>query len=239
MEIIGAAQGTLRVITVAPEVDGTEEIIEICGEHNIQVSLGHSSADNKQVNNAINAGANKVTHLYNCMKPLHQREMGLSSTALVHEGLICELIFDGFHIHPQMLDLACRAKGGKGIAAVSSANQGTGLPDGKHTLDGIDYIIEHQHLHLLDGTIAGSMLMLEQAWQNVLNYTHMKETEAVSCFTSTPSLSLGLKDRGMLSPGLKADIVIFNKEHELQATLINGDIAYIKDKNKLREINEK
>ena len=237
-KIIEAAQGTLKVMTLAPEVEGAEEIIETLTQHGIQASLGHSSADEKQVQSAMKVGARNVTHLYNCMKPLHQREMGLSSTALVDENLTCELIFDGYHIHPQMLDLACRAKGGDRIAAVSSANQGTGLPDGKYKFDDNEYIIENQHLVLPDGTIAGSMLTLEQAWQNVINFTHMHPKEAIACFTSTPSTSLGLSDRGQLSPGLKADIAIFNKDHELQATLINGDIAYIKNQDNLRKIND-
>ncbi|WDE99028.1 N-acetylglucosamine-6-phosphate deacetylase [Lentisphaera profundi] len=237
-EIIEAAQGTLKVMTLAPEVEGAQEIIEILTKNGIQASMGHSSANEHQVHASMKAGARNVTHLYNCMKPLHQREMGLSSTALVDESLTCELIFDGFHIHPQMLDLACRAKGGDKISAVSSANQGTGLPDGRYKFDENEYIIEDQHLLLPDGTIAGSMLTLEQAWQNVINFTHMNTKEAIACFTSTPSTSLGLSDRGHLSPGLKADIAIFNKDHELQATLINGNIAYIKNEENLRQIND-
>ena len=237
-KLIESAKGKLRMMTFAPEVANAPKLIELLLDNQVIPSMGYSDSLHEEVLNAINAGANHVSHLYNCMNPLHQRQIGLASTALVNENLICELIFDGYHIHPQMLDLACRAKGPSRISAVSVSNQGTGLPDGQYCLDGKEFNIEDQHLSLPDGTIAGSMLTFEQAWQNTLNFTHMKETEAIACFTSTPAASLQLNDRGHLSPGLRADIAIFNKQHELQATLIEGNIAYIKDEQLLRKIDD-
>ena len=237
-KIIDAANNKLMMMTFAPETENAPLLIKQLIENDVIPSMGYSDSEHEDIIKAIDAGASHVSHLYNCMNPLHQRQIGLVSTALVNENLVCELIFDGYHIHPQMLDLACRAKGPSRISAVSVSNQGTGLPDGQYCLDGNEFNIENQHLSLPDGTIAGSMLTFEQAWQNTLRFTHMKETDAIACFTATPAASLKLNDRGHLSPGLRADIAIFNKQHELQATLIEGNIAYIKDEQLLRKIDD-
>ncbi|NQZ58386.1 MAG: amidohydrolase family protein, partial [Lentisphaeraceae bacterium] len=227
--IIQTAGNSLKIMTLAPEVKGATKIIEILLENDIIPSMGHSAAGHEDIAKAIDAGARRCTHLYNCMNPLHQRNIGLASTSLVDDRMTVELIFDGFHIHPQMIDLACRAKAPEQIIAVSAATIGTGLGDGIYEFGGRKVTIENQHSLLQDGTIAGSMITQEQAWKNILDFTHFEPKKAIACFTANPAKNLHLDDRGILQPGLEADIVIMNKNHEVQLTLIGGEIAYIKN----------
>jgi N-acetylglucosamine-6-phosphate deacetylase len=229
MDIIQAAGKSLKIMTFAPEIQGATRLIEILRENDITPSMGHSVATAEHVLAAIDAGAERCTHLYNCMNPLHQRQIGLASTALVDDRITVELIFDGFHIHPQMIDLACRAKSKDLLVAVSAATLGTGLNDGEYDFANRKITIENQHCRLDDGTIAGSMITQEQAWKNVIDFTHFKPHNAISCFTANPAKNLGLNDRGYLQPGMKADIVVLNKDHEVEFTLVNGKIAYIRN----------
>lgn len=228
-EIISAGGKALKIMTFAPEVKGAVRLVEILRENNIIPSMGNSIANAEEVTLAIDAGAQRCTLLYNCMNSIHQRQIGLATTALVDDRITVELIFDGFHIHPQMIDLACRSKSKEQVIAVSAGTIGTGLKDGEYNFSGRQISIENQHCRLADGTIAGSMITQEQAWKNVLSFTHYKPQNAISCFTANPARNLGLQDRGFLDPGLSADIVILNEQHEVQLTLVNGEIAYIKD----------
>ena len=228
-EIIQAAGKSIKIMTFAPEIQGAGRLIEILLENGITPSMGHSVATAEHVLKAIDAGAERCTHLYNCMNPLHQRQIGLASTALVDDRITVELIFDGYHIHPQMIDLACRAKSKHQLVAVSAGTMGTGLADGQYNIGERQISIENQHHLLEDGTIAGSMLTQEEAWKNVLDFTHFKPHNAISCFTSNPAQNMNLNDRGYLQPGMNADIVVLNKDHEVQFTLVNGKIAYIRN----------
>ena len=229
IDIIQAAGDTLKIMTFAPEIKDATKLVEILCENNIIPSMGHSIATANHVYDAIDAGARRCSHLYNGMNPLHQRQIGLASTSLVDDRIKVELIFDGFHIHPQMIDLACRAKSKDQVIAVSAATIGTGLTDGEYEFNGTKITIEEQHCRLEDGTISGSMITQETAWKNVLEFTHFKPQNAISCFTSNPAIDLGLKDRGFLQPGKNADIVVLNEKHEVVLTLVKGEIAYIKN----------
>ncbi len=228
-EILQTAGKSLKIMTFAPEVKGATRLVEILCEHGVKPSMGHSVATAAQVYEAIDAGARRCTHLYNGMNPLHQRQIGLASTALVDDRIVVELIFDGFHIHPQMIDLACRVKSKNQIIAVSAATIGTGLRDGEYDFDNTRIKIQDQHCYLADGTIAGSMITQEMAWKNVLEFTHKKIQSVISYFTANPANDLNLNDRGLLQPGKNADIVVLNSQHEVMLTLVKGEIAYIKN----------
>lgn len=228
-EIIQTAGDTLKIMTFAPEIKDATRLVEILCENGIIPSMGHSIATANHVYDVIDAGARRCTHLYNGMNPLHQRQIGLASTALVDDRIKVELIFDGFHIHPQMIDLACRAKSKNQVIAVSAATIGTGLTDGDYEFNDTKITIEDQHCRLEDGTISGSMITQEMAWKNLLDFTHYKPHDAISCFTSNPAEDLGLDDRGLLQPGKNADIVVLNEKHEVVLTLVKGEIAYIKN----------
>ena len=225
-KIIELSRGHLKVMTFAPELAQSKQLINKLLENDIIPSMGHSIANADQVLESINAGARRCTHLFNGMAPIHQRKVGLASTVLVDNRIITELIFDGFHIDPQMIDLACRAKGHKNIIAVSAATQGAGLPDGVYNFQGTEVEIKNQRCHLDEETIAGSMLTQEQSWKNILEYTNLQDTDAIRCFTSNPAKDLKLKDRGYLHPGQNADLVVMSSDHQVLLTVRQGEIAY-------------
>lgn len=227
-EIIKLSKGHLKIMTYAPELAQSGQLVQKLLENNILPSMGHSIANAEQVNQSIESGARRCTHLFNGMAPIHQRKTGLASTVLVDNRITTELIFDGFHIDPQMIDLACRAKGYKKIIAVSAATQGAGLPDGTYNFQGQEVEIKDQRCHLDEETIAGSMLTQEQSWKNILQYTNLKDTEAIRCFTSNPAKNLQIKDRGYLHPGQNADLVVMSPEHEVLLTVRQGEIVFAK-----------
>ena len=237
--ILNVAGEMIKIMTFAPELKGAQKLIETILEYDIKPSMGHSAATAREVLAAIDAGAKRCTHLYNAMAPLHQRRIGLATTSLIDDRITAELIIDGYHIHPQMINLACRSKSSDNIIAVSGASQGSGLPDGEYTFGTQKVKIDNQHCILEDGTIAGSMVTHDKCWKNILEFTDIKPIEAIKYFTSNPARDLDLMDRGHLHPGLRADIAILDENtNEVLVTVKGGEIIYACNKDLIKEVKK-
>ncbi|OGV39391.1 MAG: N-acetylglucosamine-6-phosphate deacetylase [Lentisphaerae bacterium GWF2_45_14] len=208
-ELIAAAKGKIKIFTLAPELPGSLDLIEFLLEKGITPSMGHSLADETQVLMAVDAGARRCTHIYNGMPPLHHREVSLTAIALTDDRITIEIIVDGRHIHPTMIELACRIKPKDKIIGVSDAIQGAGLNDGTYQLGASQVNVEKGVVTTPDGTMAGTTMTLEQSWEQLVSYSLFENMEAAACFTSNPAKSLGLEDRGELRPGKRADIAFF------------------------------
>lgn len=208
-ELIAAAKGKIKIFTLAPELPGSLELIEFLLESGITPSMGHSMADETQVLMAVDAGARRCTHIYNGMPPLHHREVSLTAIALTDDRITIEIIVDGRHIHPTMIELACRMKPKDKIIGVSDAIQGAGLADGTYQLGTSQVNVANGIVTTFDGIMAGTTMTLEQSWEQLVSYSLLENIEAAACFTSNPAKSLGLEDRGELRPGRRADIAFF------------------------------
>lgn len=228
-ELLAAAGGLTRVMTLAPEIPGGLELVRLLKSEGVIASLGHSDADYETALAAIAAGATHATHLFNAMPPLHHRKPGLAAAALNEPELIAELIADGHHLAPETVKLAIRAKGPDGIALITDATAAVGRPDGVHTLGSHRVIVKNDLCLLTDGTIAGSLLTMNRAARNAIAFSGCSLADAVKMAAWIPASIAGCADRkGSLTPGKDADLVLLKPDFSVAATMIEGEVVYRK-----------
>jgi N-acetylglucosamine-6-phosphate deacetylase len=208
-ELIDAGKGKVRKMTFAPELKDAIKLVEFLIENKIMPSMGHSIADEKATLKAIDAGAHYCTHLFNGMPPLHQRDMTLTGVALMDSRVNVELITDGHHLNPLMIDLACRCKADHQVSGISDAVMAVGMPKGKYHVGAAAFEITDGIAQTAEGLLAGTTTLLDSGWHSLMTYTNMEATKAASCVTLNPAQMMGLEDRGILLPQKRADIAFF------------------------------
>ena len=217
----------ISVITLAPETD-TEDfaaIREICRDTDVVVSMGHTSADYDTAMRSTEAGVKHVTHLFNAMTPLSHRAPGVV-TAAFNAEVSCELIVDTFHVDKCFYDLLWKIKGRK-LCFITDCLPAGGLPYGEYTLGGAKIIYRDIVCRLEDGTVAGSVLHLNQGVWNVYSNSNIPLNECVNGASLNPATALGIEDRkGSIEVGKDADIIITDSEFNVQKTIIGGEIRY-------------
>ena len=217
-ELVEAGNGRIKIMTFAPELEGADKLIELLLENGVIPSMGHSMADDEATLRAIEAGARRCTHLFNGMPQLQQRKCDLPLIALTNDQVSVELIVDGGHLHPKMVDLASRVKPRDMIIGVSNAID---VSPQSCDVDVEGGIVRR------DGLIAGSTTTLEKGWAHLINYANLPVTLAAACFTSNPARDLGLITRGELRPNKKADITFFDcQTNTVRMTVVQGKIVY-------------
>ena len=225
-ELIAAGNGMVKSMTFAPELRGAEKIIELLRASGVTPSMGHSIADGQETLRAIDAGATHCTHLFNGMQPLHQRDMGLAGIVLTDNRVTAELIIDGRHVHPRMVDLACRCKRADRLVGISDGTMAFGMPNGTYHI-GPSSIVVHGGYSQSNGKLAGTTTMLDAGWHSLMSCGHLPETRAALAVTRTPAECFGFLDRGVLLPGRRADLAIFEREtNRLLMTVRRGEIIY-------------
>ncbi len=226
-ELLAAANGRIRRMTFAPELTNADKLVELLCESDVLPSMGHSLANEEETLRAIDAGARCCTHLFNGMPPLEQRQISITAVALTDNRVTTELIIDGRHIHPRMIDLACRCKPGSKLVAISDATMASGMPDGHYWIGSAEILVENGFSHTSAGTLAGTTTMLDTGWHSLMTYGNTDETYAAGTVSYNAALSLGLTDRGILRPGTRADIAIFEQEtNRLLMTICAGEIVF-------------
>lgn len=222
-EMLAAADGHLRLMTVAPE--DSVGVIALAVENGVVCSAGHSVASAEQTTRAVDAGVRSVTHLFNGMAPFHHREPGLIGVALTDDRLVCEVIADGVHVHPTAIRLVARAKGVRGIALVSDSISATGLPAGEYELEEQRVTVADGAVRLADGTLAGSTLTLDRAVANFARWADVPWEQAVRSATEVPARLLGLgASHGTIAVGRNADLAAFDDRHRLLWTMVGGEV---------------
>lgn len=228
-EEVGAllSSPALRVLTIAPEMPGAEDVILRAREAGVVVSAGHTVADVDAMARAVALGVRNVTHLYNGMGGFHHRAPGTVGAALTMDELTCELVADNIHVHPAALKLAVRAKGIERIALVSDAMRGTGMPDGDYDLGSQRVLVRGGVARLADGTLAGSTLTLDRAVRHVAEAAGLGGCEAVRMASETPARVLGLEGRrGTIAPGMDADLAVWDAGWRAVLTLVGGRVVH-------------
>lgn len=227
-ELLAAADGRIKIMTMAPELPGGLELIRFLKANGVEASLGHSDADYDTVLAAIDAGATRATHLYNAMSGVHHRKPGLASACLNEPGIQAELICDGVHVHPRMAQLAWRAKGKDGITLITDATAAQGVGDGIFTLGGFQIEVRGPLCTLLDGvTIAGSVLTMNRAIGNAMDFTGMSLLDAAHTSSFAPARLCGVADRkGSIEVGKDADLAILHPDFSVSHTIRAGVVAY-------------
>ncbi len=226
--------GTIRRVTLAPELPGALDLIRQLRGEGILVSLGHSTAGEELVSRAVLAGATHVTHLFNAMSTMEKvgalRRVGLAEAALVHDGLSIELIADGWHVPPAAMRLAVRAKGIGRTALVTDAMRAAGLPEGRYALgseDGMGVTVRDGMALTDEGGLAGSIATMSELLRRAVQFIDLSLEEAWQMASLTPARILGVDDRiGELAVGRQADLAILNRDLQVVATVVAGHTVY-------------
>ncbi|QIG43383.1 N-acetylglucosamine-6-phosphate deacetylase [Nocardioides anomalus] len=222
-EVLEAAGGHLRLITLAPELDGADDVVALALRHGVVCSIGHTVATAAEMDRAVGTGFRSVSHLFNGMVSFHHREPGVVGAALADPRLVCEVIADGVHVHPLAVALAARAKGVENLVLISDSISATGLPDGEYELEEQHVTVAGDEVRLADGTLAGSTLTLDRAVANLARWADLPWTQAVRSATDVPARLLGLSaERGAISVGRDADLAAFDADHRLLWTMVGG-----------------
>jgi len=208
------AAGLIKIVTIAPEVKGAIEVIRN-GSKNILFSIAHTEADCDITNQAIEAGATHVTHLYNAMPPYSHREPGVIGPVMDSEDTRVELICDGLHVHPLVIRNTFKMFGPDRVILISDSMEATGMEDGVYSLGGQKVIMKDGAARLSDGTIAGSVTNLFDCMMYAIR-NGVSAKDAIFAATRNPAISVGIYDQvGSLETGKRADILILDKDYNL------------------------
>lgn len=219
----------LKIMTLAPELEGAFELIKYLVKNNVIVSAGHTDATLDITKKAKELGLSHITHLFNGMRPLHHREPGIVGTALIEDELSVELIADGFHLADTILKLVYKTKPKDKIILVTDAMMAAGLNDGEYSLAGQKVLVKDGKATLESGSLAGSTLRMNKAVKNFKEKVGVKLEDAVYIASYSPAKLLGVENKkGSLEVGKDADIIIFDKDLNIKMTIVEGKIIYKK-----------
>lgn len=222
--LLSHAKGHLKIMTVAPEMDGQEECIRYLIANDVTISIGHTDATYEETEKAILWGATQATHTFNAMRPYNHREPGVLGAVLTNPKVTCEMICDFVHIHPKTAEMIYRMKNANHINIISDSGHAAGTSLTEFTVHGIKRFVRNGVIFLEDGTISGSAVTLLEGVQNLVRIGI--PLEDVSRMASlNPARSLGIdKETGSISVGKYADIVVLDKDLQVKYTFVNGKI---------------
>ena len=213
----------VRLITIAPELEGAQDFVRYAAEKGIVVSAGHTDASYEQMEAAAGWGVKQVTHLFNGMNPLHHRNPGVPCAALTIDAFSPQVIADGIHLHPAAAKLAVR---NANVLLITDSLQAADMPDGVYDLGGQDVYVKDGIARIAAGNLAGSTLTLERAVRNAMTFAGVSLAQAADMASARVADSLGLNDRGRIREGLRADLCLVNAEVKVLMTMIGGRVVY-------------
>jgi N-acetylglucosamine-6-phosphate deacetylase len=216
-----AARGHIRVLTIAPELPGAVEVIAEASVRGVCVSLGHSDADLNAARAGIAAGARHATHTFNAMRPLDHRDPGILGEVLTDSRLSADIIADGIHLDPVIVELFLKAKGPDAAVLITDATAATGMPDGRYRLGSLEVEVKDGRC-MVGGKLAGSVLNMDRAVRNVVQFARWELQQAVRLATLNPARVAGVKPGGVLEAGAPADLVVLSPSGEVRQTIIRG-----------------
>ncbi|MDE4542565.1 N-acetylglucosamine-6-phosphate deacetylase [Thermoanaerobacterium sp. R66] len=227
-EICGEYVNIVKLVTIAPEVDGALELIRYLKEKNIVASVGHTDSTYDDVALGYKAGITHATHVFNAMKGFHHREVGTVG-AVFDLDISAEVIADGIHSVFPAIRALIRLKGKEKVNLVTDAMMAANLRDGLYQLGGQDVYVKDGAARLKSGVLAGSTLTLDKAIKNILSNTDLSLPESVALASYNSAKVIGVDDRkGLIKEGYDADIVIFDENIEIKKTIVGGKIVYEK-----------
>jgi N-acetylglucosamine-6-phosphate deacetylase len=219
--------GPVRLVTVAPELEGAGEVMELAVRRGVAVSAGHSDASFEVAYDAFDGRVSGVTHLFNAMSAMHHREPGLPGAAFAHPRVVCGLIADGLHVHPEMVGLAFRMLGPDRVCLTTDSIAAAGMGEGEHRLATRTVYMDGGVPQLASGAIAGSVLTMNEAFRNVLAFTGCTVPEAARMASTTPARLIGEgRRKGRITPGYDADVTVLAPDLSVEAVWRGGQLAY-------------
>lgn len=224
--LIEKYKNIIKIITVAPEIDGSTELIKYCCQNGIIASIGHTAAEYEKAMDAVSLGASHFTHTFNAMTPLKHREPGAVGAAMLSDAT-CELIADNIHVHPAAQKLLVKVKGVGKVVLVTDAMRACLMCDGMYNLGGQEVIVRNREARMKNGTLAGSVLTLNIALKHIVENTGLPLTEAIEMLTLNQARLLKLDHTiGSLLKGYEANLTLFDDQYNIHYTIVNGTIVY-------------
>lgn len=214
--------GQLKIMTMAPELEGIEAVIDCCKELGIRVSMGHSDGTYAEASRAVDRGASRLTHTFNAMRGYNHREPGVLGCALDDERVECELICDLYHVSAPAIRLVLRSKGVDKVTMISDCSKFCGVGDGEYDIAGRTIYVRDGLCQLADGTICGSSRCLSDGARNMFHLGFAPEEIAVMACVN-PARACGCSDRGELGIGYRADVVVFDQDFQVKAVFLAGE----------------
>ncbi|MEU1947012.1 N-acetylglucosamine-6-phosphate deacetylase [Streptomyces sp. NPDC020125] len=226
-KLVDAARGTARMMTLAPELPGGLESVRLLADSGVLAAVGHTDSTYEATREAVEAGATVATHLFNAMPSLLHRAPGPIAALLEDERVTIELINDGTHLHPAMLELAFHRAGADRVAFITDAMGAAGMNDGRYPLGPMEVEVTDGVARISDGptagSIAGSTLTLDRAFQRAVTIDGLSVAETVKALSATPARLLGIADRvGSLEAGKDADLVVLDDDFQLRGVMRRG-----------------
>lgn len=222
-----ASGNVIRIVTLAPEVEGADEFIRHLTEKGVLASIGHTGAKYADVEKAVESGATNVTHTFNAQTALHHREIGTVGSALLVDKLNCELIADTIHVSVPAMRLLVKNKPHDKLTLITDAMRAKGIPDGVSELGGQTVYVKNGEARLEDGTLAGSVLRMNRAVQNMVEKVGVPYTQAVDYATINPAKALKIdKETGSIKVGKRADFTVLNESFDVLMTVRGGKVIY-------------
>lgn len=222
-KMVEAAKGKLRIIAVAPELPGALEMIKAAVARGVRASMAHSDASYEQVKQAVAAGLSQVTHLFDGMRGLHHREPGAAGAGLLLEELEVELIADGIHVLPEVVNLTIRVKGTERVIVISDALALAGLPPGRYGFAGQPAEVGEGWAKLIEPGTPVSVCTMDRAFRNVAAWTGLALPQVARMTSLSPARAAGVSHRkGGLEAGKDADVVLLSEDLQVQAVYLRG-----------------
>lgn len=221
------ASGAIKLVTLAPELERGIELIKQLNKMGIVTSIGHTDATYAETKLAIEAGCSHATHLFNAMRGIHQREPGAAGALLLSDKINAEIIVDGLHLHPAIVEMILRLKGKDKLLLVTDAMRAKCLGDGDYDLGGQAVAVKSRVATLANGALAGSTLRMPEAIKNMVQFTQCSLADAINMASYNPARTLGLqKNKGSIAEGKDADLVVMNASLDVIMTMRNGNKIY-------------
>lgn len=222
-----ASGNAIRIVTLAPEVEGASEFIRHLTVNGVVTSIGHTGAKFAVIEKAVQNGAKNVTHTFNAQTALHHREIGTVGSAMLLDDLNCELIADTIHVSVPAMRLLVKNKPHDKLTLITDAMRAKGLPDGVSELGGQTVYVKNGEARLEDGTLAGSVLRMNRAVQNMVEKVGVPYTQAVDYATINPAKTLKIDgDTGSIKVGKRADFTVLNEAFDVLLTVRDGKVVY-------------
>lgn len=221
-EICEDYEEIIKIVTLAPELEGAKELIKYLNGKGIVASIGHTDAKYEEAMEGIKNGVSHATHLFNAMTPFNHRDPG-SVGAILNSNITAECILDGIHIHYASLELALKLKSSDKIILITDAMSACCMKDGRYSLGGQDVIVKDSAARLENGVLAGSVLTLDKAVRNVKNNLNVPLNEIIKLLTINPAKVCGVnRTKGLIKENYDADLILFDEDINIRHTFVNG-----------------
>lgn len=227
MKIRKVGNGYIKLMTIAPELPGIMAIVEDAVKNGVVIAVGHSAANVNIMAQCIGKGAKQITHLFNGMPQFHHREDGVLVEALLSDRVDAQIIADGVHVHPRVIEIAVKLKTPDHIIMITDSTRATQVGDGEYSSAGRTVVVKNGVVRLDDGTLAGSTLVMEKAFKIMTTEVgvDLQDTSKMTSLNAARSLGID-KETGSIAAGKKADIAILDENYSVNLTMFHGIIRY-------------